>query len=161
MNLQENINRIKSLLLTETTFTDIPTKNQSIIDNAQSQLGVHYKYGGKKPSEGFDCSGLISYTADLSNYNAHDLFNKIPKVNKKDLRPGDLIFFGGTNVHHVGIITDVDINGNVKEMIHARGRESCPGNKTTIKKQQPDCVVEKSTHINWYNPISGYRRVKS
>lgn len=161
MNLQENINRIKSLLLTETSFSDIPPKNLSIIDKAKTQLGVPYKWGAEKPDIGFDCSGLISYVADLPRLDANKYFKTIPKIDKKNLRPGDIIFFGVGTASHVGIITDVDENGNVKEMIHARGREKCPGNKPTKDKYgRPDCVVQKSTNISWYKTL-GYGRVKS
>src|SRR5690606_17116128 len=60
-------------------------------------LGQPYVWGGKGPSEGFDCSGLISYAfgeigIDLSG-NAHSQYNKTVAVDLEDAKPGDLVFW--------------------------------------------------------------------
>ena len=164
MNLQENIYRIKSLLqLSEDTPTNtdtIPPTNQSILDNVAKQVGVQYKWGGQNPSMGFDCSGLISYVTGLPRTTANGYLKSVQKIqNTKNLKPGDLIFFGSGVAKHVGIIKELDKNGVVKTMIHAQGRQSCPGNKTTLKNGQPDCVVQETPNINWYGNILGYGRV--
>ena len=81
-----------------------------IIHHAINNLGRPYKWGGDSPSKGFDCSGLIVYT-----YQKVDIY--IPRtvkaqfssgkpVLKKDLKPGDLVFFKNTSaqkVNHVGL----------------------------------------------------------
>jgi N-acetylmuramoyl-L-alanine amidase len=92
-----------------------------IVSYAKKFLGVNYVYGGSTPS-GFDCSGYTQYVlrqygiyiervaADQARVNGY-------RIDKSDLRPGDLVFFdtdGGRNyINHVGIYIG---NGN---MIHA------------------------------------------
>jgi len=76
---------------------------------AKKYVGVPYAYGGRTP-KGFDCSGLTSYV-----YNRHGV--KLPRssskqakagrmVRKRNLQPGDLVFFSTGKrgqVSHVGI----------------------------------------------------------
>jgi cell wall-associated NlpC family hydrolase len=78
--------------------------------HALQALGVKYRYGGRSPETGFDCSGLIAHvferawgialpagTAALSKVGA--------AVKLKELQPGDLMFFNTRNrpYSHVGI----------------------------------------------------------
>lgn len=87
-----------------------PNKNSDkIINTALSYRGVKYRFGGATPA-GFDCSGLVMYV-----YNQHGI--KLPRTadkqyevgtpikSKKDLRPGDLVFFETyeKGASHVGI----------------------------------------------------------
>jgi hypothetical protein len=145
-----------------TNLTDIPQKNLNVLQTAEQQKGVPYKWGGQSP-KGFDCSGLVSYVTGLGRTNANGYFTEIPKIkNPKELKPGDLIFFGKTKsspAHHIGIIKELDDNGNVKKMIHARGKQYCPGNKPVNKNGQTDCVVEETSNIQWYGNVIGYGRV--
>jgi cell wall-associated NlpC family hydrolase len=99
---------------------------------AGKYLGVPYAYGGRSP-RGFDCSGLALYV-----YKQHGV--KLPPtsrtqakagspVSKKELLPGDLVFFrtgawGG--VGHVGIYIG---DG---QFIHA------PGTGKRVKKAELD-----------------------
>lgn len=80
---------------------------------AQSSLwlGVKYRYAGIT-KKGVDCSGLV-YNIYKEAYgrkvpsSTSDLIKKSKKIQKKDLRPGDLLFFATTNkkkkISHVGI----------------------------------------------------------
>lgn len=73
-------------------------------------IGIDYKYGGTT-TKGFDCSGFTGYVfnelgMDLPR-TSRDMFNweKGTKVEREDLRAGDLVFFNtsGDGVSHVGI----------------------------------------------------------
>lgn len=94
----------------------IPTDiNHPIAALAMTQLGTRYRYGGKSPDTGFDCSGLVGYSASQS------LGLKLPprsdemakfgdNVNRKDLQVGDLVFFNtmGRRFSHVGVYIGED-----------------------------------------------------
>ena len=84
---------------------DHPLANQAL-----NQLGIRYRWGGKSPETGFDCSGLIVYSAQRSlglklPPRADDIAKFGDKINKKDLQVGDLVFFNtlGTRYSHVGV----------------------------------------------------------
>jgi cell wall-associated NlpC family hydrolase len=85
-------------------------KIEEILRTALAYRGVRYRYGGMS-SRGFDCSGfvakvLLSQNLDLP-HNAAALFNRGKKVERGNLRPGDLVFFRTRSKHlrisHVGI----------------------------------------------------------
>jgi hypothetical protein len=87
----------------------------AMLSEALSQLGTPYRFGGDSPATGFDCSGLVAYSAE------HSLGLKLPRnsaaqatlgawVDRNQLRPGDLVFFNTTgHPHsHVGIYLGAD-----------------------------------------------------
>ncbi|MBZ4644689.1 MAG: hypothetical protein JG777_178 [Clostridia bacterium] len=94
-----------------------------IIGFSKKFLGVPYKYGGTSP-KGFDCSGFTQYVFKHFGINinrvAHDQSEHGKKVDKKDLAPGDLVFFGNVKT---GYIDHVGIYVGDNQFIHA----SSPG----------------------------------
>ncbi|MBD5278443.1 MAG: CHAP domain-containing protein [Bacteroides sp.] len=96
-----------------------------LLSEARSHLGKRYSRGSKGPNA-FDCSGFSSYVYRQFGYNlspsSSDQYNQGEKVDRKELRKGDLVFFKGRSlkggVGHVGIVVDADENGNFK-FIHA------------------------------------------
>ena len=93
----------------------------AVLRNALSQLGAKYIHGAADPSRGFDCAGLVVYAYQQGCGNNIALprgskaqFEFGERVAKRDLRPGDLVFFRFPRVGwHVGIYL-----GN-NEFIHA------------------------------------------
>ena len=81
----------------------------ALVATARKAVGVKYKFGGNKPSEGLDCSGLVHWAFHQHGVNVPRstgaLFEQGHKVKAKDLLPGDLVFFDitGYGVSHVGI----------------------------------------------------------
>lgn len=96
-----------------------------LLSEARSHLGKRYSRGSKGP-KAFDCSGFSSYVYRQFGYSlspsSRDQYNQGEKVDRSDLRKGDLVFFKGRNskggVGHVGIVVDSDENGNFT-FIHA------------------------------------------
>jgi cell wall-associated NlpC family hydrolase len=83
-----------------------------LIINASKYAGTPYKYGGKRPSSGFDCSGFISYVYQKSGLSAdgasYQQANLGSYVGFSDLKPGDLLFFGNKDkVSHVAMVYSV------------------------------------------------------
>lgn len=77
---------------------------------AFSLLDTGYRFGGKNPEAGFDCSGMVSYIYDRAagldlRGSAADMALSGKAIEKTELRPGDLVFFNTLNrpLSHVGI----------------------------------------------------------
>ena len=74
---------------------------------AVHQVGVPYRYGGSAPT-GFDCSGLIHYSYQRAGKavarTTAQLWNSTSAVDRRDMRPGDVLFFRiEGKMSHVGI----------------------------------------------------------
>lgn len=97
-------------------------KREEIVKFSQALLGVPYKWAGVTPS-GFDCSGFTGYVVKNTlnksiSHRASDQFNEVKKINKKEVAPGDFVFFShGKGIHHVGIVYSTEDNS--VQMIHA------------------------------------------
>lgn len=76
---------------------------------ALAQRGTRYRPGGHAPSEGFDCSGLVYFSFNSVGVrlprSAQDMFHATRRIDKSQLRPGDLVFFRqrSSRITHVGI----------------------------------------------------------
>lgn len=86
-----------------------PVTGSAFLKQAQKCIGAPYVYGGASPS-GFDCSGLVYYVLTQMGYpaarTASAQYDMGQSVKRKNLRPGDLVFFSGTagsGITHVGI----------------------------------------------------------
>jgi cell wall-associated NlpC family hydrolase len=84
--------------------------NNPLAAHALSQLGIRYRFGGKSPDTGFDCSGLVGYSAQQSlglklPPRADDIAKLGNNVQRSDLQVGDLVFFNtmGKRYSHVGV----------------------------------------------------------
>ena len=86
-------------------------QSSAVLSRAVNVLGTPYRWGGSSPSKGFDCSGLVKYafndvaTVDLPRSSSAMASGHGQKVERKDLKPGDLLFFNikSRNVNHVAI----------------------------------------------------------
>ncbi|MCW5298095.1 peptidoglycan endopeptidase [Herbaspirillum lusitanum] len=77
---------------------------------ALDMIGTGYRFGGKNPDAGFDCSGMVSYIFNRAaglklSGSAADMARQGRQIDKSNLRPGDLVFFNTLNrpFSHVGI----------------------------------------------------------
>ena len=84
-------------------------RDQPVIHALQA-LGVQYRYGGRSLENGFDCSGLIAHVFErawgmLLPPSTAALSKVGMAVKRKELEPGDLVFFNTRNrpFSHVGI----------------------------------------------------------
>ncbi len=84
-------------------------KGSAILMRAKSQKGVPYRYGGRSPEKGFDCSGLAwwSYSQERIGIprTTKTQYRGGKKISRKGLLPGDLVFFHTVkkSVSHVGV----------------------------------------------------------
>lgn len=97
----------------------------NVVQKARSYVGSPYKYGGTSAA-GFDCSGLVTVAFQSANLTlprtSYDMATVGKEIKQKEIQKGDLVFFvtskEGTRINHVGIVTEIDKDGNVK-FIHA------------------------------------------
>ena len=73
-------------------------------------LNTGYRFGGKNPEAGLDCSGMVSYIFAQAlgmrlTGSAADMAQQGQAVARQQLRPGDLVFFNTRNrpFSHVGV----------------------------------------------------------
>ena len=77
---------------------------------ALALIDTGYRFGGKNPEAGLDCSGMVSYVYGRATRlkvagSAADIARLARPIERDALRPGDLVFFNTTNrsFSHVGI----------------------------------------------------------
>lgn len=130
----------------------IYTEREFIHTLAVSLQGTPYRYGGKTPQSGFDCSGFVQYVYRQLDYplanSARYQYKETEAVDRSSVAVGDLIFFKGRNTAntwagHVGIITHLD-SQNI-HFIHASTERG---------------IVPGSLHEAYYaKRFLGFRRV--
>ena len=104
----------------EEVGNEVGSKTSELVGNALTLIGVPYRRGGSSVETGFDCSGFVrtifEQTAGLMlPRKAEQQAAATQKIDKKELQPGDLVFFNTMRraFSHVGIYV-----GNGK-FIHA------------------------------------------
>ena len=104
------------------TSSGSASSNNGIVSAAQKYIGTPYVWGGESMSEGgMDCSGFVYNALKDAGYNvgrttAQGYRNYGTHIEKSNMQPGDLVFFGSDgNASHIGIYIG---NG---QMIHSSG----------------------------------------
>lgn len=110
----------------ETNY-QLPLLADSILERGKSLIGTRYRFGGSSTTSGFDCSGFINFLfreeAGMSlPRSSREMINiDAPQVARRDLKPGDLLFFstaGRGRVSHAAIYLGDD------QFIHSSSRRS-------------------------------------
>ena len=110
-------------------------------------LGIDYRNGGRSPSQGFDCSGLVAHVYREA-YGMHLPHNTRAQselgvqVSVADLEPGDLVFYNTLDrpFSHVGIYL------GDSRFVHA------PKTGSSVR-------VENVRSAYWRNRFDGARRI--
>ncbi len=110
-------NQSSNPIVKETPLIQSSYTGENIVAKAEEYLGVPYLWGGFTPV-GFDCSGLVQYVYKqlgicLERSTYYQVHQGIV-VDRKDLKPGDLIFFttnddDPNDISHVGIYKGNDL----------------------------------------------------
>lgn len=84
-----------------------------MVYNAMTFMGVRY-HGGGTTTAGMDCSGMVTAVFNIFDIklprSSNDMSKVGEKLDRKDIRTGDLIFFrtnGRSVINHVGMVTEV------------------------------------------------------
>lgn len=85
-------------------------KGQDVVLFALGLVETGYRFGGKNPEAGLDCSGMVTYVFDKAagvklTGSAADIARRGKAIDTSQLKPGDLVFFNTRNrpYSHVGI----------------------------------------------------------
>lgn len=85
-------------------------QGSEVVLYALGLIDTGYRFGGKNPEAGLDCSGMVSYIFDKAvglkvKGSAADIARSGKAIERAALRPGDLVFFNTLNrpLSHVGI----------------------------------------------------------
>ena len=98
---------------TETITQPLRVGSEKGVDVVLYALGLvdtGYRFGGKNPEAGLDCSGMVSHIYQTAlglrvKGSAADIARQARTIERQELRPGDLVFFNTNNrpFSHVGI----------------------------------------------------------
>lgn len=114
-------------VVTERTVSYNAGFGESVVRTALQYLGARYSRGSSGPNV-FDCSGFTRFVYGQENVSilrsSRSQFTQgTPIARIADLKKGDLVFFGGRgnsrSVGHVGIVTEVDPDGQNFFFVHA------------------------------------------
>lgn len=85
-------------------------RGQEVTIMAMHLIDKGYKFGGKNPDAGVDCSGMVSWLyKQAAEYplkgSARDMAKRGREITPEAIRPGDLVFFNtqGYRYSHVGV----------------------------------------------------------
>ena len=112
-------------------------RRQYVANFAESQtdLGIHYRYGGTSMQSGIDCSGFTRYVLDYFDLKisrtAQEQFDAGSKVPVELSKPGDLVFFGKKCISHVAVVVSNGKDGLV--VVHSCNRGIVKENITESK----------------------------
>lgn len=109
-----------------------------LVANAKDLIGVRYVWGGSRPTQGLDCSGLLYWIqrtagSDVGRYNAATYATMGERIRIGQQRPGDFLFFGSPVTHCAVYI-------GYGKMIESRG-----GRKNTADSPGTGVVVSPVT----------------
>lgn len=106
---------------------ELPVLADSVLERGFTLVGTPYRYGGSSKKTGFDCSGFVGFLfrkeagIDLPRSTREMIKIEAPKIQRSDLKPGDVVFFnnrGRGRVSHTGIYIGDD------QFIHSASRRS-------------------------------------
>ena len=102
-------------------------KAQAAVDAALSQVGKPYRWGAAGP-DAYDCSGLTMWAWAQAGvalpHNSGMQYSATPRVERSDIAPGDLMFFGSP-INHVsmyignGQMVEAPYSGQVVRVVSA------------------------------------------
>tara|TARA_R110001583_G_scaffold90144_3_gene231882 strand:+ start:111121 stop:111738 length:618 start_codon:yes stop_codon:yes gene_type:complete len=84
---------------------DNPAQTQELVLYALGLLDTGYRFGGRNPDAGLDCSGMVSYIVEQISgrklpHNAASIADRTRPIDPSELQPGDLVFFNTQKKRH-------------------------------------------------------------
>lgn len=84
---------------------DHESQVQEMVLFALGLLDTGYRFGGRNPEAGLDCSGMVAYIVENIStsrlpHNAAQIADRTRPIDVSELRPGDLVFFNTMKRRH-------------------------------------------------------------
>lgn len=109
---------------TEVSSTEYSLEGNKIANYAKKYIGYNYVSGGTTPSNGFDCSGFVYYVYNSCGYSLSRLCSIQAesgiKIEREDLKEGDLIFFNNGSNGSIGHVAIYVGNGTIVHAANTR-----------------------------------------
>jgi cell wall-associated NlpC family hydrolase len=114
----QHITLVVAALLLAACSSLPPPREQPAVSDRGNEVALYalglidtgYRFGGKNPEAGLDCSGMVSYVYREAvgiriTGSAADIARRGRQIDRAALRPGDLVFFNTLNrpFSHVGV----------------------------------------------------------
>lgn len=119
---------------------------ETALEIAKQMLGIKYKWGGKNPIEGFDCSGFIievlqsvGILPEKGDWTAHDLASKWPAEEMP--KRGHLVFYDWNKDGIIDHVEMVIAEPLIMEYYSISARD---GDKSVINEEE---ARKKSAYI--------------
>ncbi|WP_349251942.1 C40 family peptidase [Azoarcus sp. L1K30] len=84
---------------------DAPAQKLELVLYAMGLLDTGYRFGGRNPEAGLDCSGMVSYIVEQISgrklpHNAASIADQTRPIDQVEMQPGDLVFFNTQRRRH-------------------------------------------------------------
>lgn len=84
---------------------DDEAQTQEMVLFALGLLDTGYRFGGRNPEAGLDCSGMVAYIVENISarrlpHNAAQIADRTRPIDVDELQPGDLVFFNTMKRRH-------------------------------------------------------------
>jgi cell wall-associated NlpC family hydrolase len=123
----------------EQAWRELPMVRQVVALTAVAQVGIKYRYLGKDPAEGFDCSGLTGFAwstaGQFIGHNSRGQYLAGNKITAEQAQAGDLIWYPGHIMLYLGasnIVVHAPFTGRNVEI-----RQMVPSRTRTAKYSSP------------------------
>lgn len=139
IQMQEPILQNNATTKKQTNYPNVSENTtNSIVNAATKYIGTPYVWGGESAAEGgMDCSGFVYNALKDAGYKvgrttAQGYRSYGNAVNKSEMQPGDLVFYGsGNKASHIGIYIG---NGQIVQSSGGKSNtKSNPGKGVSIK----------------------------
>jgi cell wall-associated NlpC family hydrolase len=126
-----------------------PALRKDIVVRALGLVGTEYRYGGEDPREGLDCSGLVTHVVEQASrrrlpHHAATIALMTRPIQRKELAPGDLVFFNTMKRRH----SHMGIYIGDSNFVHA----PAPGQKVRVDSLKTRYFGERLDGLHTFVP---------
>ena len=129
-----------------------PAQRKEIVVRSLALVGTEYRWGGSHPKKGLDCSGLVTYVVEQASkrslpHHAATIALMTRPIKRKELAPGDLVFFNTMKRRH----SHMGIYVGDSRFVHA----PAPGQKVRIDSLKTPYYSERLDGLHTFAQKTG------